>query len=134
MSHGQTSQDPEGDSSCQSAFRSACPPVCIALIPPDTSRPLHRYSNNTCLAGDRGYHAIQAAIGGVGQTSAAVFVAEIGDVTRFVNLAGCVLGGVDARHRESDTIVHRGHIMTKQGSTLVCWAAIEAGAQPAAQH
>jgi hypothetical protein len=29
------------------------------------------------------------------------------------------------RHRESDTVVHRGHI-TKQGSKLVRWAAIEA--------
>nr|WP_243407651.1 IS110 family transposase [Frankia canadensis] len=33
--------------------------------------------------------------------------------------------GLTPRHRESDTTVHRGHI-TKQGSTLVRWAAIEA--------
>ena len=34
------------------------------------------------LATDRGYHTIQA-IPGVGPTLAAIFVAEIGDVTRF---------------------------------------------------
>ncbi len=34
------------------------------------------------VARDKGYHAIQA-IPGVGPTLAAVFVAEIGDVTRF---------------------------------------------------
>ena len=33
--------------------------------------------------------------------------------------------GLTPRHRESDTVVHRGHI-TKQGSKLVRWAAIEA--------
>ena len=36
-----------------------------------------------------------------------------------------LLGGVDARHRESDTKVVRGKI-TKQGSKLVRWAALEA--------
>jgi transposase len=77
------------------------------------------------LATDRGYHAIQA-IGGVGQTLAAVFVAEIGDVTRFANPGKlCSWAGLTPRHRESDTLVRRGHI-TKQGSTLVRWAAIEA--------
>ena len=33
--------------------------------------------------------------------------------------------GLTPRHRESDTTVHRGAI-TKQGSTLVRWAAVEA--------
>ena len=36
-----------------------------------------------------------------------------------------LVGRADPTHRESDTVVHRGHI-TKQGSKLVRWAAIEA--------
>ena len=57
---------------------------------------------------------------------AAVFVAEIGDITRFARPAqlGC-WAGLTPRHRESDTTVHRGRI-TKQGSRLVRWAAVEA--------
>ena len=78
-----------------------------------------------CLAGHPGYQAIQA-IPGVGPVLAAIFVAEIGDVTR---LDGpdqlCSWAGLTPRHRESDTHVHRGHI-TKQGSRLVRWAAVEA--------
>ena len=77
------------------------------------------------LATDHGYHAIQA-IPGVGPTWAAVFVAEIGDVTRFTSPRHlCSWAGLTPRHRESDTTVHRGSI-TKQGSTLIRWAAIEA--------
>lgn len=77
------------------------------------------------LAGDRGYHAIQA-IGGVGQTLAAVFTAEIGDVTRFPRPERlCSPAGLTPRHRASDTLVRRGHI-TKQGSKLVRWAAVKA--------
>ncbi|WP_241831173.1 IS110 family transposase, partial [Parafrankia soli] len=63
---------------------------------------------------------------GVGKTLAAVFLAEIGDITRFPtpgHLASWA--GLTPRHRESDTTVHRGHI-TKQGSSLIRWAAIEA--------
>lgn len=57
---------------------------------------------------------------------AAVFVAEIGDVTRFPTPAHMTSwAALTPRHRESDTTVHRGPI-TKQGSTLVRWAAIEA--------
>jgi transposase len=77
------------------------------------------------LAGDRGYRAIQA-IPGVGPILAAVLVAEIGDVSRFATPARLASwAGLTPRHRESDTTVHRGPI-TKQGSTLVRWAAIEA--------
>ena len=77
------------------------------------------------LAGHPGYRAIQA-IPGVGETFAAVFVAEIGDVTRFTSPAHlCSWAGLTPRHRESDTTVHRGPI-TKQGSRLVRWAAVEA--------
>ena len=77
------------------------------------------------LATDPGYRAIQA-IPGIGPVWAAVFVAEIGDVTRFAGPAQlCSWAGLTPRHRESDTTVHRGAI-TKMGSTLVRWAAVEA--------
>jgi len=77
------------------------------------------------LATHRGYQAIQQ-VPGIGPTLAAVFVAEIGDVHRFTDAAHlCSWAGLTPRHRESDTVVHRGHI-TKQGSKAVRWAAIEA--------
>jgi transposase len=77
------------------------------------------------LDADHGYQAIQQ-VPGIGVTLAAVFVAEIGDVGRFTGPAQlCSWAGLTPRHRESDTVVHRGHI-TKQGSKLVRWAAIEA--------
>jgi transposase len=77
------------------------------------------------LAGHAGYAAVQA-IPGVGPVLAAVFVAEIGDVGRFASAARlCSWAGLTPRHRESDTTVHRGHI-SKQGSRLVRWAAVEA--------
>ena len=81
---------------------------------------------------DPGYRAVQT-IPGVGQTLAAVFVAEIGDVTRFSRpeqLASWA--GLTPKHHESDTTVHRGRI-TKQGSRLVRWAAVE-GVQRAGKH
>ena len=79
----------------------------------------------TKLATDAGYRAVQA-IDGVGPILAAIFVAEIGDVTRFARPEQlCSWAGLTPRHRESDTTVHRGRI-TKQGSTLLRWAAIEA--------
>jgi transposase len=72
-----------------------------------------------------GYRAIQA-LDGVGLVLAAVFVAEIGDVTRFSSpQALCSWAGLTPRHRESDTKVHRGRV-TKAGSPLVRWAAVEA--------
>jgi transposase len=77
------------------------------------------------LRTDPGYTAIQA-IPGVGPLLAAVFVAEIGDITRFSRpqqLASWA--GLTPKHHESDTTVHRGRI-TKQGSRLVRWAAVEA--------
>jgi transposase len=75
-----------------------------------------------------GYNAVQA-IYGVGRVFAAVFVAEVGDVQRFPSpQALCSWAGLTPIHRESDTKVHRGRI-TKQGSRLVRWAAIEAVAR-----
>jgi transposase len=77
------------------------------------------------LARDPGYRAIQQ-IPGIGVTLATIFVAEIGDVHRFASARHlCSWAGLTPRHRESDTTVHRGRI-TKQGSTLVRWAAVEA--------
>jgi transposase len=77
------------------------------------------------LADDPGWKAIQA-IGGVGPVLASVFVAEIGDVTRFTRPEQlCSWAGLTPRHRESDTKVHRGRI-TMQGNRLVRWAAVEA--------
>ena len=77
------------------------------------------------LSGHPGYTAVQA-IDGVGPVLAAVFVAEIGDVHRFTRPEQlCCWAGLTPRHRESDTTVHRGRI-TKQGSPLVRWAAVEA--------
>jgi transposase len=77
------------------------------------------------LRGHPGYEAVQA-LRGVGPVLAAVFVAEIGDVTRFDNPRRlCSWAGLTPRLRESDTHSHRGHI-TKQGSRLLRWAAVEA--------
>ena len=74
---------------------------------------------------DRGYQAVQA-LNGVGRTIAAIFVTEIGDVSRFRSAeALCSWAGLTPRHRESDTKVVRGGI-TKMGSRLVRWAALEA--------
>jgi transposase len=77
------------------------------------------------LKGHPGFQAIQA-IRGVGPVLAAIFVAEIGDVSRFARPEQlCSWAGMTPKHYESDTKVHRGRI-TKQGSTLVRWAAVEA--------
>jgi transposase len=77
------------------------------------------------LRADPGYAAIQV-IPGVGPLLGAVFVAEIGDITRFRRPGQLASwAGLTPRHRESDTTVHRGRI-TKMGSTLLRWAAVEA--------
>jgi transposase len=77
------------------------------------------------LKGHPGYEAIQA-LRGVGPVLAAVFVAEIGDIDRFGNPRRlCSWAGLTPRLRESDAHTHRGHI-TKQGSRLLRWAAVEA--------
>jgi transposase len=77
------------------------------------------------LRADPGYRAVQT-IPGVGPVLGAVFVAEIGDVTRFPGPTRLTSwAGLTPKHHESDTAVHRGRI-TKQGSRLVRWAAVEA--------
>jgi transposase len=74
---------------------------------------------------DSGYQAI-VQINGVGKVIGAIFVAEIGDVTRFDSPKKlCSWAGLTPKHRESDEKVQRGPI-TRQGSPLVRWAAIEA--------
>ena len=76
------------------------------------------------LVTDPGYTAVQA-IPGIGPILGAVFVAEIGDVHRFASAEKLTCwAGMTPRHRESDTKVRRGRI-TKQGSRLVRWAAVE---------
>jgi transposase len=79
----------------------------------------------TVLRDDPGYKVIQQ-VPGVGPVLAAVFVAELGDVSRFAHPGQiCSWAGLTPKHRESDATVHRGAI-TKQGSSLVRWAAVEA--------
>jgi transposase len=76
------------------------------------------------LKAHRGYRAVQA-INGVGKVSAAVLVAEIGDIGRFptpAHLSSWV--GLTPKHRESDTKTRRGRI-SKQGSRLVRATLIE---------
>jgi transposase len=76
------------------------------------------------LSADAGYVALRT-IPGIGPTLAAVFVAEIGDVRRFAGPEQLACWcGLTPKHHESDTHVHRGRI-TKQGSRLVRWAAVE---------
>ena len=77
------------------------------------------------FAGDLGSWAVQA-IPGVGPVLAAIFVAEIGDISRFKSARHlCSWAGLTPTHHESDETVRRGHI-TKQGSRIVRWAAVEA--------
>jgi transposase len=79
----------------------------------------------TRLHADPGYVAVQT-IPGVGPILGAVFVAEIGDVTRFPGPGQLASwAGLTPKHHESDRTVRRGRI-TKQGSRLVRWAAVEA--------
>lgn len=76
------------------------------------------------LARDPGYVAVQT-IPGIGPVLGAVLVAEIGDIHRFPTAEKLTCwAGMTPKHRESDTTVHRGRI-TKQGSRLVRWAAVE---------
>ena len=74
---------------------------------------------------DPGYRSL-LTINGIGPVFASVFVAEIGDVTRFPTpQALASWAGLTPRHYASDDKVRRGHI-TKQGSRLLRWAATEA--------
>lgn len=84
------------------------------------------------LAEHPGHAAVQV-LPGIGPVLGAVFVAEIGDITRFGGPSQLASwAGLTPKHHESDTTVHRGRI-TKQGSRLVRWAAVEA-VQRAGKH
>jgi transposase len=79
------------------------------------------------MAREPGYTAVQN-IPRSGPTLAAVFVAEIGDITRFASAPKLTCwAGLTPKHHESDTHVHRGRI-TKQGSRLVRWKRLAKGA------
>jgi len=81
-------------------------------------------TTNAQLAKHPGFAAVQT-LPGIGPILGAVFVVEIGDVHRFrgpTQLASW--SGWTPKHHEPDTTVHRGRI-TKQGSRLVRWAAVE---------
>jgi transposase len=91
----------------------------------DTEISMLERETDRWLAGEKGYLAIQA-IPGVGPVLGAVFCAEIGDATRFASPDKLACwAGLTPRHRESDVHISRGPI-TKQGSRIVRWAAIEA--------
>jgi transposase len=65
------------------------------------------------LADHVGFRAVQK-VPGVGPVLAAVFVAEIGDVTRFASPAHLASwAGLTPKHHESDTVVRRGPITNK---------------------
>jgi transposase len=72
-----------------------------------------------------GYRAL-LQIRGIGPVLAAIFVAEIGDVRRFRSAGALACwAGLTPRLHESDRTSRRGHI-SKEGSALVRWAAVEA--------
>jgi transposase len=61
----------------------------------------------------------------VGKVIAAIFVAEIGDISRFNSVKKhCSWAGLTPKHGERDEVVRRGAI-TKQGSPLLPWPGIE---------
>ena len=81
---------------------------------------------STVGATSRGYRTIQQ-LDGVGPTLGAMFVVEIGDVDSVPEAPNtlCSWAGLTPKHRESDRKVPQGKV-TKAGSKLVRWAAIEA--------
>jgi transposase len=107
------------------AFRTKVDSLCVLIDAYGEQISALGADIDSWLAGDLGYAAI-LAIKGVGPVLGSVFVAEIGDIGRFSSPARlCSWAGLTPRHRESDTKVVRSGI-TKQGSRLVRWAAIEA--------
>jgi len=83
-------------------------------------REIHRQ-----LKDHAGYQAIQELVG-VGKVIGAIFVAEIGDISRFSSPEKLTSwAGLTPKHRESDLTKHQFDI-TKQGNKLVRWAAVEA--------
>ena len=69
------------------------------------------------LKADPGYRAL-LTLPGVGKVLAAIFVAEIGDISRFDSAKKlCSWAGLTPKHRESDEVVHRGAITKQDGGT-----------------
>ncbi|HXW35812.1 MAG TPA: IS110 family transposase [Acidimicrobiales bacterium] len=88
-----------------------------------TDREIHLLLRN-----DAGYKTLQK-VPGIGPVFASIFVAEIGDVKRFASAEKlCSWAGLTPKHRESDVKIYRGRV-TKMGSRLVRWAAVEATAK-----
>ena len=76
------------------------------------------------LKDNREYQAL-LSIDGIGPVMAAIFVAEIGDVHRFTNADQLACwAGLTTRVDSSDARTRRGHV-SKQGSRLLRWAAVE---------
>jgi transposase len=91
----------------------------LAIVEREVSRQLKDH---------RGYRAVQA-LHGVGPITAAILVAEIGDISRFPTARHlCSWAGMTPKLTESDTKSYRGRI-TKQGSTIVRWAVVESVAR-----
>jgi transposase len=112
-----------------SAYRARVNSLCRLIECSDFEIDLATHLITTQVARDPdygpGYRVIQQ-LPGIGPVLAAVFCVEIGDVHRFSGARQvCSWAGLTPRHRESDLVVHRGRI-TKQGSRLVRWAAVEA--------
>jgi transposase len=106
-------------------FRTRVDSLCRLIEAFDTEIAALTQQLGRRLVADPGYRAIQA-IPGIGPTLAAVIVAEIGGIHRFASPRQlCSWAGLTPKHRESDRTVHRGRI-TKQGSTLLRWAMVEA--------
>lgn len=81
------------------------------------------------LRGDPRYGGLQR-LPGIGPVTAAVLLAEIGDIERFSSPEKlCSWAGLTPRHHESDLTVRRGQI-TKQGSRFVRWVMVEAAKRP----
>ena len=94
------------------------------IIDIDTEIDLFTRLTRGRLAANPDYVALQQ-LPGVGPVLAAVFLAEVGEVARFANATQLACwAGLTPKHHESDTKVRRGRI-TKQGSRLVRWAAVE---------
>jgi transposase len=91
----------------------------IAMV----ERHIHRW-----LKDDPGYQTIQG-LHGIGPVTAAILVAEIGDVHRFKSARHlCSWAGLTPKLHESDTTSKSGRI-SKQGSTIVRWAVVESVAR-----
>ena len=74
-----------------------------------------RGQDRSLHGGDLCYHAVRA-IPGVGPVLASIFVAEIGDVSRFTSARHlCSCAGPTPAHHESDGKVRRGHVTEQVG-------------------